>query len=189
VEQKITMDTRPETRFGLTQPSFRMTDFIKDHTQHPTKMGRQVKRKVIEYNSRGKAYYWKDFYGGEVPDMIQDYLVENDIPFDENSSVLINYYINNSAIGAHCDSTKELAPNSKVYSISLAGSDYLMDKTNKEIGRITFTKHGNFPIMNRSVMSWCPFAHEENHIKHNTSALQKYKMLGGRINITVRQLK
>ncbi len=182
------MDTRPETRFGLTQPSSKLINLIHSETIHPQKMGRTVKRKVVEYNCKGSAYYWRNNFKGRPPQCLIDYLVENDIPYDENTSILINHYVDNSAIGKHCDSITGLQPDSLVHSISFSGSRLVNTTTDEEIGRITFSRHGNFPIMNRSVMSWNPHEHHAHRIQHWTTALKKYHWFG-RINITVRQLK
>ncbi len=193
-KNRLTMDSyqthkanRPQTRFELTQPSSELIKLIKSETIHPQKMGRTVKRKVVEYNCKGSAYYWKDNYKGKPPPCLIAYLVENDIKWDENTSILINHYVNNSAIGKHCDSTKGLQLDSLVHSISFSSYKGFKFSTNEEIGRIGFTDYGNIPIMNRSVMSWNPHYHHAHQIQHWTSALKKYYMFE-RINITVRQL-
>ena len=105
------------------------------------------------------------------------------MPCNEDTSVLINYYLENSSIGKHSDQTKGLKPGSDVYSISFS-----QHRGIGEIGQIQFDEYGTIMIRNRSMFKWNPFAHAEAKIKHWTKALKRFEGVN-RINITVRQLK
>ena len=157
------------------------------------KFGKVMKRKVVEL---GKKYYWNtDDTTIDIPFCLGAYLLRNGINVDENTSVLINYYLDNSTIGKHCDKTKGLKPGSVIHSISFTDSNWANGISNGEIGRITFDKHGHFQIMNNSMFTWSPFEHETAGIKHWTSHLARHHCADrgakqiNRINITVRQLE
>jgi len=188
----------PDIRLGLTAPSEDLINLLALHSFHPVKFGRSLKRRVVEYSPIGRSnYYWNETAekrSREVPHILIDYLVENDIPFDPlHTSILVNYYVENSTIGKHTDTIKNLKPGSKVHSISFASSELLHPHrefpVQTRIGRISFSHDiGRFDIMNRSVMSWCPFEHHEHKIKHWTHAT-RFGNNACRVNITVRQLK
>ncbi len=140
---------------------------------YPSQRGKKIKaRRVLEF---GKQYYWKDAYGGNIPEIIEGY----------GNSVLVNVYdVKSSYIGWHTDSIKNIE-NNLVESYSFAKND--CDK-NEILAVMEFKRKDGkkFSINLRHGMkvTWDLQEHADKEIQHRVS-----KTLVPRINITRRKLK
>mgnify|MGYP001300591024 FL=1 len=140
---------------------------------YPYQRGKKIKaRRVLEF---GKQYYWKDAYGGNIPEIVEGY----------GNSVLVNVYdVKSSYIGWHTDTIKNIG-NNLVESYSFAKNDG--DK-NEILAVMEFKrKNGEKNTINLThgmKVTWNLQEHADEEIQHRVS-----KTLVPRINITCRELK
>lgn len=140
---------------------------------YPSQRGKKIKaRRVLEF---GKQYYWKDVYGGKIPEIVEGY----------GNSVLVNVYdVKSSYIGWHTDSIKNIA-NNLVESYSFAKNDC---NKNEILAVMEFKrKNGekfSINLIHGMKVTWNLQEHADEEIQHRVS-----KTLFPRINITRRKLK
>ena len=173
----IVVNTQAKTyRAGLDD----VFDRVVEQADTFVAFGRPTKRKVVEMSRSGTAYYHKH---NLVPWDEEFYQALHEHFGMEGNSILVNVYEKKQGIGFHTDGTKQLQPNTKVYSMSYSrevGQDYGLGKMEF---RLREGHSRTFPIRPWEVFSWCPFQHAERGIKHKATSTFS------RINITMRTTK